>query len=443
MTARVSSVELTELFLRRIERHNDTLQAFTSVLARRALKSARAMDAELASAGTRPLPTFFGVPTGIKDLVPMRGTFTTLGSRAWKYFYSPFDAPTAKLMKRGGFVVLGKLATSEFGAMPITEPDTHPPTRNPHDPDVTAGGSSGGSGAAVAADLVPIAQGSDGGGSVRIPSAFCHLYGFKPSRGLLGNLHGATNILGLSVMGPLTHTVGDAAAMLDVMRGRPLGEQTPGGRTCVAHTRERPTGLKVGMCLTSPITDVHPQIAESVKKVATVLEELGHHVEEMPSVDGTLEEFLPLWQRQISIVPAVSERLLQPVTRWLRQEGKKLDPKDVLRLRDDLSDRVLAFMGDFDMLLTPTVAVPPPRIGQYNELAPDKMFEAIAPIGAFTALFNVSGQPAASIPAGFIDGLPHAIQIVGPRDGDGAVLSLSAQLEEAMPWPRKRPAAFT
>ena len=173
---RISSTELVGLYLERIERHNHQLNAFVSVQAQRALWAAQRADKARTQKGWNGGPLFHGVPTGVKDLVPMAFTPTKLGSRAYKYFVSPFDAPVVKRMRTGGLIPLGKLATSEFGVLPVTEPDVHPPTRNPWDLSRTPGGSSGGSGAAVAAGLVPIAQGSDGGGSVRIPAAFCHLF---------------------------------------------------------------------------------------------------------------------------------------------------------------------------------------------------------------------------------------------------------------------------
>ncbi len=341
----ITSVELTKLFLDRIQTHNGELNAFTQVFPRRALASARAKDKLLRDHANGSLPLFHGVPTGIKDLVPMRGSMTRLGTRAFKYFLSPIDAPTSKLLKAGGFVVLGKLATSEFGALPVTEPDIHPPTRNPHDPAHTPGGSSGGSGAAVAAGLLPIAQGSDGGGSIRIPSAFCHLYGFKPSRGLLGNLHGATNILGHSVMGPLSHTVADSMAMLDVLRGRPLGALTPGGETCMQAIDRAPKKLTIRYCTEGPICATHPEIVKAVERTAETLRGLGHIVEERKSVDGSAEEFLPIWQRQIAIVPAISEQLLQPIRGLDQADQVVVVERHDLDLQPADGSAVAAYLG--------------------------------------------------------------------------------------------------
>ena len=192
----ISSEELVVAYLDRIARVDPSVSAFTHVLRRSARADARRKDAALRRRGRRgrrggrPLPPFYGVPVAIKDLNFARGSFTRMGSRAYRWFYSPFDDKVVAQLRRGGFVLLGKVATSELGALPVTEPDIHLPTRNPWRLDITPGGSSGGSAAAVAARMAPIALGSDGAGSIRIPSSFCHLYGIKPSRGReIGRAH--------------------------------------------------------------------------------------------------------------------------------------------------------------------------------------------------------------------------------------------------------------
>ena len=190
----VSSVELTRLYLDRIRSLDEKIGAFVTVSEKHALRAAEEADRILAhtTAETEARTPFLGVPTAIKDLHPTRDSWTHFGSRA---FVVPplFDCPTAKSLRKAGFVFVGKTAASEFGALPVTEPDGRPPTRNPWNLDFTAGGSSGGAAAAVAAGLLPIAHGSDGGGSVRIPSSVCHLFGFKPSRWLLPNAYGKTD----------------------------------------------------------------------------------------------------------------------------------------------------------------------------------------------------------------------------------------------------------
>jgi len=337
-------------------------------------------------------------------------------------------------MQAGGFISLGKLATSEFGVLPVTEPDIHPPTRNPWDTERAAGGSSGGSGAAVAAGLLPIAQGSDGGGSVRIPAAFCHLYGFKPSISLLGNLHGRYNRLGISVMGPLARYVEDAAAMLDVMAGRPHGGAED--VSCLAASRRDPGKLRIHMVLESPIGQVDPQIADATRAVAATLESLGHTVVEQTLSGSTLEEFLPVWRYSVSGVPAISERLLRPVTRWLRVIGKKTSFEEASSAREKLAERVRDAFGEADILLSPTVPMVPPRIGAF-EIAddPEKWFTNAARVGSLTAAFNLTTGPAATLPLGLTDtGLPYGVQIGSRLGRDHLVLALSRQLEQALPW---------
>ena len=220
-TRALSSESLARLYLDRIERIDPQLNAFVALFRRRALADARAKD-RLTRAGG-PLPAFHGVPIGIKDLNLVRWAWTRFGTRAALPIFSPVDDRTTASLRRGGFVILGKLATSELGAMPVTETDIHPPARNPWNLQRSPGGSSGGSGAAVAAGLLPIAQGSDGAGSIRIPSAFCHLYGIKPSRGRVANAFGKKDRDILYTCGPIARSVEDAAAMLDVLAGLDVG----------------------------------------------------------------------------------------------------------------------------------------------------------------------------------------------------------------------------
>src|SRR5688572_22670318 len=205
----VSSEELVRASLDRIERYDRDGSVFVQVLADRAIREAKKKDEALARGERSALPPFFGVPTAIKDLNFVRGAFTRFGSRAFRWVWSPVDDRTTTRVRGGGFVIVGKLATSELGALPITEPAIHPPTRNPWNRDHTSGGSSGGTGAALAARLVPVAQGSDGAGSIRIPSSFCHLFGLKPSRGRLERPYGPPDAKSLSTCGPMGHSVDD------------------------------------------------------------------------------------------------------------------------------------------------------------------------------------------------------------------------------------------
>ncbi len=437
---KVSSEELVRFYLDRIGRLDSRTSAFAQVLADSAIRSARKKDREVRRSGPDRLPPFHGVPSGVKDLNFMRGTFTRLGSRAWRYVLSPMDDLVTASMRQGGFVILGKLTTSEFGAMPVTEPDIHPPTRNPWDPGVSSGGSSGGSGSAVAAGFMAVAQGSDGAGSVRIPAAFCHLYGLKPSGGLLPDPYGDRPNLGLATAGPLTQSVADAAAMLDVMAAPRRRVSLENPDTYFSRSQKPVSRLRIRYTLRSAIGRTEPEIAGAVMRVLRTLESLGHMVEEGAPIEGNLEEFLPIWQQQVAGIPALlGETTLQPITKWLRETGKRFTLADVAGRHRMLKERVLGWFGDADIWITPTVAVSPPAVGVWNRLPPDRGFAEAAQLGAFTALFNISGQPAANIPAGLTTaGHPAGVQVVGPPGGDVMVLQLSRQIEEALPWADRR-----
>jgi amidase len=289
---------------------------------------------------------------------------------------------------------------------------------------------------------VPFAHGSDGGGSVRIPSSFCHLYGFKPSLSLLGNMHGRVNKTGLSTMGPLSHHVEDAAAMLDVLAGR-YQHRRFGSDSCLAQSRRTPRRLRIRFSSKSPIGRVEPNIARAVEDTAGELASLGHDVEPVDMIDASLEDFLPIWQFQLAMVPVWSDRPLQPITRWLREAGRSLSLSHVLELREHLASRIDDMLGDADIMLTATTPVPAPRVGAFAGLDPAAQFEAVSDIGALTAGYNVSLSPAASLPAGLTDaGLPIGVQIAGRPGQDYLILSLSRQLEEVMDWHRRRTSFF-
>ena len=453
----LSALELTEAALARIARDNPRLRAFVEVTEGRARRAAQAKDREIARAQRRgaleALPPFCGVPTAVKDLNFLRGVRTRFGSRSWhqggwlqgwQRLWSPVDDRTVAQLRRGGFVFLGKLATSEFGALPVTEPDIHPPTRNPWMPDYSAGGSSGGSGCAVASGMLAVAQGSDGAGSIRIPAAFCGVYGLKPSRGRVANAYGLPDRSILYTCGPLARCVDDAAAMLDVMAGLSLGRPHWLPRPPISFAeaaRQPPRRLKVRVTTQPPhLGDgaVDPAWIEATRAAARVLAAAGHEVEEAPMTAGTLDEFIPLYQFQLAGVPGARLDLLQPATRWLVEHGRKVPAAQARRIFQDLSHRVHAWTGDADLILTPTVVGPPPRIGAWAQLDGEAAFRAAAVYGAFTAVFNLSGQPGASVPVGLSPaGFPIGVQVVARETRDDVVLAVSRQLEEAFPRARR------
>lgn len=436
----LSAVELLELYQARIDAHDPALHAFVYRSPRRALRQARRVD-QLAARG-RATGAFAGVPLGIKDTEAVRMAPMRVGTRAYRHLWAPVDAPQVRRMRQTGAVIAGKTSCSELAILPTVETDLHPPTGNPWDPGVTAGGSSGGSAAAVAGGLLPLASGGDGGGSIRIPAALCHLYGFKPSRGLTPDFYGQIDRCGIAVLGCLSQTVADAAAFLDAMRGDAAAGR-PGSLLDRSATPP-PPGLKVKLLVESPMCAVDPEIAEGTRRLGRLLEELGHHVEEAPSPAGSLDEFLPIYQRLSVGAPVLSEATLQPVTRWLREAGRDV-PLQAARDRvRRFGDRILAWMGDADLLLSPTVPIFAPPHGAWADLPPDRHFAEAANLGAFTAVLNCSGQPAASIPMGVGGprGLPYGAQIAGRVGADALVLALSRQLEAALDWHQRRPPVF-
>lgn len=427
---RISSEELVRGYLARIERHNPSLQAFVEVAFRRAPKWARDKDALTRKRGS--LPVFHGVPIGIKDMALVRGFRARFGARSLRYLWPVLDDYSVRALRAGGFVILGKLATSEVGAMPVTEPDIHPPTRNPWNLAYSPGGSSGGSAAAVAAGLLPLAHGADGGGSVRIPAALCGLFGFKPSRGRIRNAYGRDDARLLYTCGPITRTVEDAAALLDVMNN--------GQRAAVAFHQAvlqpvRP--LRVRFAEDSPFGKPHPEHVASMKRVLNLLEGMGHTVEQAPLLTGTIDDFLPLWQTLVASAP-IRRSMVQPVTGWLMDGARGRSRRSVAELHDLAEAKVKAAFGDADIWVSPTTLVPAPRIGAWRDLPPAAAFTAAAGLAGLTAPFNITGQPACSLPVGLSDqGMPIGVQLVARRDEDGALLALARTLERALgPQPR-------
>jgi amidase len=422
---KLSSEELTRVYLARIEALNPVLNAFVRVHRRRALAQARRKDAEV-KAGRESLPPFHGVPSAMKDLNFVRGSVTRFGSRGI-WIPSPLDCHSTASMRLGGFVIVGKTATSELGAMPVTEPDIHPPTRNPWDLERTSGGSSGGAGAAVAGGLLPIAHGSDGAGSVRIPASLNQLYGFKATRGRVANAYGLTDPDILYTCGPLARTVEDAAAMLDVLA------RADEFRRALA--TPPPRGLRIGVLTHSHLAPTHPEIAEAVRRVAKQLEAMGHSLHELRAPEGSVEEFLPVYQRQVRQAPAMLPWRLQPVPKWLRDAGKGVTAQSAKSIQHGLAKRVLDATSDFDLCLTPTVPIETPRVGEFRDLPAPEAFARAALLGVYTATSNISGAPAASLPMGRLAGRwPMGAHLIGRLGEDALVLQVSRALEEALPW---------
>jgi len=442
----VSSRELVELYLERIERLDPPLNAYPVAMGERALAEAEQADARRRSGGERPL---LGVPIAIKDNTDVAGEVTTYGTNAYGE-PAREDAEYVKRLRAAGAVILGKTHLPELAVYPITESATWGVTRNPWDPQRTTGGSSGGSGAAVAAGLAAAASASDGGGSIRIPAACCGLFGLKPQRGRVSLMPDSEHWHGLSVYGSVTRTVMDTAIWLDAVAGRAPGDaeaaRPPEGT--FAEAASRPPGkLRIAISLRpAQLARVKPEVRRGVEETEELLRSLGHTVERRdPSYGVVLPLFLPRWLRGIhdDAAKLPHPRRLERRIRRLAQAGGLTSRDLVARVRarePGYTARVGRIFDDFDVLLTPTIPELPWRLLRWEGLGPIGATNGSAAIVAFTSVWNVTGQPAASIPAGFSDeGLPRAVQLVGRPHDETTLLSLAAQIEAERPWAGRRP----
>ena len=444
---KVSPVELVDVYAKRIEDLNPKLGAYLTTTLDQARDQAK--DAEAAVNGGE-LPPFHGVPISIKDLNETKGVRTTHGAAAWADRISDRDDEMVARIKRAGFIMLGKTNTPEFGSTPFTDPPGYYPARNPWDPQRTTGGSSGGAGGAVAAALCPIAQGSDGGGSIRIPSSICGLFGIKPSRGRVTHAPGGQSFLSQS--GPMARTVADAAALLDVMSGYAAGDSwwAPAPERPFADEVGRPPGrLRIAVSVVPPFdTPVAPGNARAAKDAAALLQQLGHEVVELdpPTWSEALGgDFLIGWAvRTAAIDPLPPFETLEPVNQALIEMARNITAPDYVRSEGRIraeARRLVAFFDDVDVLVTPAVATPPPVIRTYRD--PEQPFAEFMNASAmvpFTPPWNTTGQPAVSIPLHWDEhGLPAGVQIVGRPADEATLIRLSAQLEEAKPWIDRRP----
>lgn len=435
----ISALELTEAYLARIAERNPALQAFVTVTDWRARRAARLADKALSWARTRgeadTLPVFLGLPTAIKDIDMVAGVAMKAGSRQTRYVIAPVDGDAARHVRRAGALILGKTSTSELAILPMVETDIHPPGRNPWNPDYTAGGSSGGAAAAVAAGLLPIAHASDGAGSIRIPASFCGLVGLKPSRGIIPNFYGSADKVGLSYTASVSHDVADTAAFVDILCGNYYPQQREG--SMLQRSQQVPRPQRIRVALHSSLAHTDPEIAAAVEHAAARLAAMGHSVDYAPVIDmGAVEDFIPIMARSVANVPLPGYRYVQPLTAWMHRRGKQYTQQQATERHRELKQKVFDWMAGTDIVLTPTVAVAPPRIGALHRDDPEAMFYAAAELGAFTAPFNVSGHPAVSVPMGRDSrGLPMGLQIIGPLDDDALVLQIAYQLEQSGLWP--------
>ncbi len=414
--------------------------------------------------GDLPRGPFTGVPFLVKDLLAAcRGARLTLGSRAFAGYVSEYDSELVLRLRRAGLVLLGKTNTPELGLVPTTEPALFGPCRNPWDPARTPGGSSGGSAAAVAAGMVPMAHGNDGGGSIRIPASCCGLFGLKPTRQrnpkgpLFGDVMG-----GLVEEHALTRSVRDSAALLDATSGPDVGAPywpEPPERPFAAEVGGRCGRLRIAVTKGRGTDDTtHPDCVAAVEDAAALCSELGHEVvEASPSLggDGMLAQaFTVVWSSSVVSTMAAAaalhgghpeRELFEPLTWALYELGRTFTGGDYLLAVQRLQGaarRLAAWQRSFDVWLTPTLAEPPLPLGALAQSEDDPMaaFERGARFAAYTAIANITGQPAMSVPLSWNgDGLPIGVQFVARYGDEATLFRLASQLEEARPWAGKHP----
>ncbi|MBM7807992.1 amidase [Geodermatophilus bullaregiensis] len=450
----VSPTELVRSALARVEALDAGLGAFVTVTPERALAAAAAADARVLRGGE--LPPLLGVPTAIKDLNNTAGVRTTFGCTVFADFVPEVDDAVVGKLAAAGTISLGKTNTPEFGFPCYTDNDLVGPARSPWDRTRLAGGSSGGAAVAVAAGMVAVAQGSDGGGSIRIPASVNALVGVKPSRGRVSNAPLGGDVTGLGTNGPLARTVRDAAALLDAMAGPVTGDASwapppPPGETFLGYA-DRPVGrLRIGRTRESAVPGavLDPEVAAAFDDAARLLEDLGHEVVDVPAGllgPDVLAAFERVWSLSGTTLPVPPGRVreLRPLTRVLRARGLALSARGAMEALTALrlfSRRYVQATEGFDVLLAPVTTMTPRPLGWFDadgDGAAD--FERQKAYAAFTALYNVTGQPAVSLPLWWTDdGLPIGTMLVGRPADEATLIALSAQLEEARPWSRRRP----
>lgn len=441
----ISSRELVTGVLERIQRYDGRLNAFTVLMAEQALAEADSRDAEWGERG--PL---HGVPLAIKEEVDVAGQVTTFGGRA-NVTPAARDAEIVRRLRAAGAVVVGKTNMSEFGQWPLTESVAHGLTRNPWDTRRSPGGSSGGTAAAVAAGLVPAGIGGDGGGSIRIPSACCGLFGLKPQRGRVSSSPQPHLWWALGTAGPLTRSVLDSALVYDVVRGSMPGDRVRADEpstSFVDAALAEAQPLRIGWSTTSPTRGVRPDPAHvrAVVDTGSLLEGLGHHVEEVdPGYPDATAAFTPQFFAGVRSEAAIVEHpeRLERRTRETVRLGSWVRPGVIewaIREGEKVAAKANRVFETYDVLLTPTIAHRPPDVGVLDGVGSARAALRSAPMVAYTALWNVTGNPAASVPSGFAeDGLPLAVQLVGRVNDETTLLTLSAQIESARPWADARP----
>jgi amidase len=452
----VKPEELVQVALSAIETVNPSLNAVIGLL-----------ESETRATLARPLPDgpFAGVPFLLKDLVlHLAGVPTDLGSRLFKGLVAPHDTTLMARYRRAGLIPIGRTNTPELGFNATTEPVLHGPTRNPWNPEYSTGGSSGGSAAAVSAGMVPVAYANDGAGSIRIPASLCGLFGLKPTRGRTpSGPDVAEGLNGLGVEHVLSRSVRDSAAMLDATLGPDVGDRytiTPPERPYLEEVGREPGKLRIAFtCAVGAGVPVSPECVAAVEAAAKLCRELGHEVVEAhpayrPEAIGAalaaiwssgtaawVDGLAPMLGRTPG--PDVLEASIW-ATVLKGRELKAVELQRAFAIMNHVSREVGRFFLQYDVLLTPTLPFAPYRLGVLNANAPataDEWMQRAFQYCAFTAPFNLTGQPAMSVPLHWsAEGLPVGVQFVGPFEGEAKLFRLAGQLEQAQPWARRTPA---
>jgi amidase len=441
----VSPVELVRHYLDRIERIDGGIGAFATVTADAAIARARFVEEHVPTAA--PL---WGMPLADKDLHRRAGVPARFGSRVFTDFVPDDSDELVQAVDAAGAVSLGKTATPEFGLPSYTEGLAAPPTRNPWDPTLGAGGSSGGAAAAVASGMLPFAPGSDGGGSIRIPAAACGLVGVKPSRGRVPAGSGLASLAGLGVAGPIARNVADAALLLDGMiapTGYPAAHRfavrAPGDDGPYLGAAIRGEGrFQLGVMTDSPWDDAYeitvaPESHAALDRAIASFEALGHGVEAMaPAPEpGYPEAFRTIWQAGAATIPVdgQAEALLEPLTRWLLLRGRAVPARqlaEALAWLAGFEERVISRFSSFDAVLTPALALTPRPVGWFDQADGEHNFAQQVQFTPFTSFVNVTGLPAITLPVEETHaGVPMGVQLIGRPGGEATLFALAAQLE--------------
>ena len=450
----LSSRELVEASLARIEALQPDVNAFMHLDAERALTTA-----DTVSAGD-PRP-FAGVPIAIKDTAAVADMPFTFGADIFGDFRPQHDAFVVRRLREAGFVIVGKTNMPEFGILPVSEPRRYGATRNPWNLERTPGGSSGGAAAAVAAGMVPLAHGSDGGGSIRIPAACCGLVGLKPTRGRISRGPELGDDF-LVQDGSLTRTVAETAVLLDLMAGYEPGDSTwapPPAEPFAAAAAREPGRLRIGFTASPPIEmEPDPVAVGAMREAAELLSSLGHDVEEIETPPWAGQDLLAVFTMAFGTGISMgiffggqisgqepSEETVEPLS-WaiwnIIRERTALEYRLAMTQLQAATRAIVSLWDSYDVLLTPALGQRPVRIGEIDACSADPLddFRRSGYFTPYTATFNVTGQPGISLPLFHgDDGLPLGVQLVGAPAREDVLLSLGAQLEAARPWADRRP----